>query len=74
MQAKDLFNDKGITEVEAFVEEKFKKSTLFDLEYFEIANDTTLAHASHKKQNETYRAFIAAFAGDVRLIDNIALN
>ena len=74
LQAKELYNDKDISEAEAFVREKFRQNALFDLEYFEIANATTLAHISHKKENENYRAFIAAFAGDVRLIDNIALN
>ena len=74
MQAKAMFNDKSTSEVEAFVENEFKDNALFNLEYFEIANATSLAHASEKKENEHYRAFIAAFADDVRLIDNIALN
>ncbi|PHS02622.1 MAG: pantoate--beta-alanine ligase [Leeuwenhoekiella sp.] len=74
MQAKALFNDKSTSEVEAFVENEFKDHALFNLEYFEIANASSLARASEKKENEHYRAFIAAFADDVRLIDNIALN
>ncbi|WP_442846915.1 pantoate--beta-alanine ligase [Leeuwenhoekiella sp. H156] len=74
MQAKSLFNDKSTTEVEAFVENEFKGHALLNLEYFEIANANSLAHASEKKADEQYRAFIAAFADEVRLIDNIALN
>ena len=74
MQAKSLFNDKSTSEVEAFVENEFKGHALLNLEYFEIANANSLAHASEKKADEQYRAFIAAFADEVRLIDNIALN
>ena len=74
MQAKSLFNDKSTSEVEAFVENEFKGHALLNLEYFEIANAKSLAHASEKKADEQYRAFIAAFADEVRLIDNIALN
>ena len=74
MQAKSLFNDKSTTEVEAFVENEFKGHALLNLEYFEIANANSLAHAREKKADEQYRAFIAAFADEVRLIDNIALN
>ena len=74
MQAKALFNDKSLEEVERFVKAAFEKNALLTLEYFEIANAKTLKHTSEKKQGQHYRAFIAAFADDVRLIDNIALN
>ncbi|MFI8377603.1 pantoate--beta-alanine ligase [Leeuwenhoekiella sp. NPDC079379] len=73
LKAKELFNDKSIGDVHQFVTNAFADSTL-KLEYFEIANASTLEHTESKKANELYRAFIAVFAGDVRLIDNIALN
>lgn len=74
MQAKTLFKDQSAADVQAYVENEFKSNTLLELEYFEIANADSLVHASEKKEDEQYRAFIAAFADDVRLIDNIALN
>jgi len=74
MQAKELFNDKTVDEVQKFVTHQFKDRKHLELEYFEIANATTLAHVTLKNESEKYRAFIAVFAGEVRLIDNIALN
>ncbi len=74
LKAKELFDDKGIEEIHHFVTNAFAESALLKLEYFEIANARTLEHTVAKKANESYRAFIAVFAGDVRLIDNIALN
>ena len=47
---------------------------LFELEYFQISESENLAPIQQKNQTKTYRAFIAVFARDVRLIDNIALN
>ncbi|MCL4143518.1 UNVERIFIED_CONTAM: hypothetical protein GTU68_020871 [Idotea baltica] len=44
-----------------------------NLEYFEIANETTLKPDKQKMANDNYRAFLAVFAGEIRLIDNIAL-
>ena len=41
------------------------------IEYFEIAN--IHLRTAQVTQRKSYRAFIAAFAGEVRLIDNIAL-
>ena len=40
----------------------------------EIANEETLKPIKRKVKKNKYRAFIAVFAGDIRLIDNIALN
>lgn len=74
MQAKELFNDQTVDEVQEFVKDQFKDNEHLQLEYFEIANASTLAHANTKIESEKYRGFIAVFAGEVRLIDNIALN
>ncbi|MEH6657847.1 pantoate--beta-alanine ligase [Leeuwenhoekiella marinoflava] len=73
-QAKALFNDQTVDQVQEFVKDQFKDKEHLQLEYFEIANASTLTHANTKKESEKYRAFIAVFAGEVRLIDNIALN
>ena len=44
------------------------------LEYFIIADVDTLKTVKRKNKTNTYRAFIAVYADDIRLIDNIALN
>jgi pantoate--beta-alanine ligase len=52
---------------------EFEKNDLLELEYFTIADQSTLRPVIRKQKFKKYRAFIAAFAGDIRLIDNIAL-
>jgi len=42
--------------------------------YFIIADVKTLKTVKRKSNKKTYRAFVAAYADDIRLIDNIALN
>ncbi|TYA81320.1 pantoate--beta-alanine ligase, partial [Seonamhaeicola marinus] len=48
--------------------------TILKLEYFIIADAKTLKPVNRKYKNKAYRAFIAVYADDIRLIDNIALN
>jgi len=73
-KAKEKFNTNSISEVIKWVENEYEKNSILELEYFEIANIKTLKSAKRISGKSNYRAFIAAFAGDVRLIDNIALN
>jgi len=47
---------------------------LFELDYFHISEVESLAPIQQKNPYQTYRAFIAVFVRDVRLIDNIDLN
>lgn len=68
------FNHLSISELNKFVKNEFRNNNLLTLEYFEIADVATLKTAKSKKENTTYRAFIASFIAGVRLIDNIALN
>ena len=72
--AKEQFGIKSATKVTEWVEKQFKKQPLLELEYFTIADTKTLKPVKRKSKNKTYRAFIAVYAGDIRLIDNIALN
>lgn len=72
-QAKEEFGTKNVEEVIAWVENEFKKQPLLNLEYFEIANEDTLKRIETKQEKQKYRAFIAVFAGKIRLIDNISL-
>ena len=50
-----------------------KKNTTLELEYFTIAEEKTLKSEKSKGSDKKYRAFIAVFAGEIRLIDNLQL-
>ncbi|WP_029033959.1 pantoate--beta-alanine ligase [Salinimicrobium terrae] len=73
-QVKEEFGTKSAKEMSKWVTEKFESQPGLVLEYFEIANAEDLVSIQEKEINKKYRAFIAAYAGDIRLIDNIALN
>ena len=73
-QAKADFSTKSALTIRKWVEQQFNNHSDLELEYFEIADIETLKPLSRKRKHQKYRAFIAAFAGEVRLIDNIALN
>jgi pantoate--beta-alanine ligase len=72
--AKIKFGTKSAQSITEWVEKQFKKQPLLELEYFIIADIKTLKPVKRKSTKKTYRAFIAVYAGDIRLIDNIALN
>jgi len=72
--AKEMFGTKSAIKVSKWVEKQFESDQDFKLEYFEIANADTLKTTKRKIKNTKYRAFIAVYANDIRLIDNIALN
>jgi len=72
-KAKKEFGTKNALDVKNLVENKFKKQPLLELEYFEIADEETLQPIKNKDPKQKYRAFIAVFAGEIRLIDNISL-
>lgn len=72
--AKAKFGTKSATVVTEWVTKQFKKHNFLDLEYFLIADVDTLKPVKRKSKLKTYRAFIAVYADDIRLIDNIALN
>ena len=73
-EVNEKFSSKSIAELNALVAERFLQNPNLNLEYFERANEKTLKTAKRKNKASKYRAFIAAFAGDVRLIDNMPLN
>ena len=72
--AKEKFGTKSANKVTEWVEKQFAKHELLELEYFIIADVETLKTVKRKSKTKTYRAFIAVYADDIRLIDNIALN
>ena len=73
-EVRDKFRSTSITDLNSLVAERFLQNPNLNLEYFEIANEKTLKTAKRKNKDSKYRAFIAAFAGEVRLIDNMPLN
>ena len=72
--SKVKFKNKSANKVTNWVIKEFAKQQALRLEYFIIADVKTLKEIKRKSNQKTYRAFIAVYAGDVRLIDNIALN
>lgn len=72
--AKIYFGTKSAKWVTKWVEKQFENHNLLQLEYFVIAEIDSLKVLKRKTPNKKYRGFIAVYAGDVRLIDNIALN
>ena len=72
-QAKIEFGTKNALKVIDWVKNEFKKQPLLELEYFEIADEETLKPIESRNSTQKYRAFIAVFAGEIRLIDNISL-
>lgn len=73
-EVRDNFESTSLKELNELVAERFLQNPTLNLEYFEIANEKTLKTATQKSKDAKYRAFIAAFAGEVRLIDNMPLN
>lgn len=72
-EIKSQFSEIGVSKSKEIVKNKFEAHPLFELEYFEIANESTLLPIKSIDSDTSHRAFIAVFAGDVRLIDNIQL-
>mgnify|MGYP000123731783 CR=1 FL=1 len=73
-KVKEDFKYKSARQLNEWVKSEFDKQEALELEYFEIANIDTLKTIKRKHKNNKYRAFIAVFVEDVRLIDNVSLN
>ncbi|WP_028891459.1 pantoate--beta-alanine ligase [Tenacibaculum sp. 47A_GOM-205m] len=73
-KVKKKFGVKKPEELTKWIEKQFKKHPLLELEYFTIADEKILETVTTIEPDKKYRAFIAVFAGDIRLIDNIGLN
>ena len=73
-EVKNRFGIENAITTIKWVENEFKNNDNFTLEYFEIADESTLKSSLLKEPNKKYRAFIAVFMNDVRLIDTISLN
>lgn len=73
-EAKEIFKTKTPEETIEFVKNSFKDNPRFELEYFVIADESTLLPIENKIKDKNYRAFIAVFVNSIRLIDTISLN
>ena len=73
LAAKKMFGVQSAQTVFEFVTKTFS-ATHFKLEYFEIADEATLTPCIRKNKTKKYRAFIAVFVNNIRLIDTISLN
>ena len=71
-KVKEWFKVLSVEEIKLRVLEIFRNSN-FELEYFVIADEKTLKETDYFYKDKNYRAFIVAYAGEVRLIDNMYL-
>ena len=72
--AETVFSEKDVKDSVNFVVDFFENEADFKLEYFIIADETSLKTATEKEADKNYRAFIVVHIEGVRLIDNITLN
>ncbi len=72
--AKEKFGTKSAKDIEDWVIKQFEDHPDFRLEYIIITDVDRLLPITKKQHDKKYRAFIAVYANEVRLIDNIALN
>lgn len=68
-----LKNNFSPKEVKEKIEALFAKTDL-KLEYFVLCNEETLNEISDWGEGENIRAFVAAYAGEIRLIDNLKID
>ena len=74
LKVKDKFGTESANQISKWVENEYKAHPFFELEYFEIADSETLKPIADEIEGRSFRAFIAVYSEDIRLIDNIALN
>jgi pantoate--beta-alanine ligase len=73
-EVKKKINHLQLTDINKWVASKFIQQPLFTLEYFTIAEEETLKSTTKILPKKNYRAFIAVYAREIRLIDTISLN
>lgn len=72
--AKEKFGTESAKQIVDWVEVQFDRNNDLELEYFTISDEENLSPINTKENNKKYRAFIAVYAYEVRLIDNLRLN
>ena len=74
VEAKEKFKKNSAKTATEWARKIFEKHPTFILEYFEIADEEALLPCIRKSKAKKYRAFIAVFVNNIRLIDTISLN
>lgn len=72
-EARKYYQNHSVSETKKWVQHRIEQTGL-KLEYFEIADENTLLPVVRKTPSRAVRGFLAVFAGEIRLIDNIRLN
>ena len=72
--AKTEFGTKSAEKIREELIKEFEDHPDLDLEYFIIADEQKLEPIKEIEVGVKYRGFIAVYAGEIRLIDNLALN
>jgi pantoate--beta-alanine ligase len=74
--AAEMISDHDIPDIKSFVRKNIDRIPEFEVEYFDVVDDTELMPVNHKtefKEGRQYYGCIAVKAGKIRLIDNIVL-
>lgn len=74
IKVQSLFKSLTVKEINVWVQNEFDQNELLSLEYFQIADENSLRGIVEINSANKYRAFIAVFADNIRLIDNISLS
>ena len=74
LEAKEKFKTQSTESIYQWVQENLQNHPSFQLEYFVIADESTLLPITNKEKTKKYRAFIALFVNNIRLIDTLLLN
>jgi pantoate--beta-alanine ligase len=71
--SRSKFKSSSAAAISNWVEKTLQNHKLIHLEYFQIAEESSLLPCLRKNKNTKYRAFIAVFINNIRLIDTISL-
>lgn len=74
MKVKKSFKNTSVLNIKENVNEIFQNHKDMELEYFLIADESTLKEIDQREENKSYRAFIVVNVDGVRLIDNMHLD
>jgi len=72
-ECKERWHDMQGKELKRWAIDRLQRSPGIELEYFEIADATTLNTIREKREDQSVRAFVAAQIGAIRLIDNLEI-
>jgi len=74
IKVKEWFKNISVSEIKEKINEIFSNQENMELEYFLVADESTLKEIDQKENENSYRAFIVVNVDGVRLIDNMHLD